>query len=139
MGKAACTHEGSTARLWCVTCEQPICPRCMVETRVGFKCEEHGRMGTATEPPRPARPAHSARPGKPDARKAPGGRPPRRGSGFLWIVVAMFVLFPLLTVGMGFLFAATGNSTGFVAFLPLLAVFALLVAGTWVVARKLLR
>ena len=133
MAKAACTHEGSTARLSCVTCEEPICPRCLVETRVGFKCQEHGRMGKVAPPVR------ATDPPKGDKGNLPAARPPRRGVGLIWILVGVFVLFPLLTVGMGFLFASTGNSTGFVAFLPLLAVFVLLIAATWVVARKVLR
>jgi hypothetical protein len=131
MAKAACTHEGSTARLSCVTCEEPICPRCLVETRVGFKCQQHGRMGKVAPPLRATDP--------PKGKGDKGARPARRGLGLIWILVGVFVLFPLLTVGMGFLFASTGNSTGFVAFLPLLAVFVLLIAATWVVARKVLR
>lgn len=69
----------------------------------------------------------------------PPGRPPRRGFGFIGFIIVAFLVFPVLTVGLGFLFAATGNQTGFMAFLPLLAVFVVLIGGTAVVARRILR
>jgi N-acetylneuraminic acid mutarotase len=34
-----CERHGETTRLTCVDCEKPICPKCMVRTEVGLKCE----------------------------------------------------------------------------------------------------
>ena len=122
---AVCEQHGSETQLKCVTCERPICNRCLVETRVGFKCQEHGLM-TAT--PRPAE-------RQPQPRRRGGGG----GLGFLPIILIMFVGFPLLTVGLGALFAVTADQTGFVALLPLLAVFVLLVVGAIALGRRLTR
>ena len=36
---AKCERHGETTRLTCVDCGQPICPKCMVRTEVGLKCE----------------------------------------------------------------------------------------------------
>ena len=58
--------------------------------------------------------------------------------GFFAFMLA-FVAFSVVIAGMGFLFAATADSSGFVRLLPLLAVFALLIAGTWAMLRKALR
>lgn len=34
-----CERHGETTRLTCVDCDRPICPKCMVRTAVGLKCE----------------------------------------------------------------------------------------------------
>lgn len=34
-----CERHGETTRLTCVDCDRPICPKCMVRTEVGLKCE----------------------------------------------------------------------------------------------------
>lgn len=60
------------------------------------------------------------------------------GFPFLRIMLA-FVLFGVLTIGIGFLFAATADTTGFVSLLPLLAVFAVLILGTVLLARRALK
>ncbi len=36
---AKCERHGETTRLTCVDCDRPICPKCMVRTEVGLKCE----------------------------------------------------------------------------------------------------
>ena len=61
-----------------------------------------------------------------------------RGGGFLRFFL-FFMLFSAAIVGMGFLFAATSNSSGVVRTLPLVAVFALLIAGTAALLRKALK
>lgn len=35
-----CERHGETTRLTCVDCDRPICPKCMVRTEVGLKCEQ---------------------------------------------------------------------------------------------------
>ncbi len=59
--------------------------------------------------------------------------------GFFPILLVSFVVFPLLVLGFGALFAVTADESGFVALLPLLAVFVLLIAGTIVLGRRLTR
>jgi hypothetical protein len=59
--------------------------------------------------------------------------------GLLPIFLILFVGFPLLTVGLGALFAITADETGFVALLPLLAVFVLLAVGAVALGRRLTR
>lgn len=129
-----CTHQGSVARLSCATCGEQICSRCLVETRVGFKCQEHGRLAAATTAPKPVGggPAGSAKGPKP-------AKPPRRGGFGLMAIIGLFVVIPMMTVGLGFLFAATGNDTGFVSVLPLLGFFLLLAIVTTLAIRKLVR
>jgi hypothetical protein len=122
---AVCEEHGTQTRLRCATCDKPICNRCLVETRVGFKCQEHGRLATATPTPD----------GRTPAPQRGGGL----GMGFFPIILVAFVVFPLLTVGFGALFAVTADATGFVALLPLLAVFVVLTAGTIVLGRRLTR
>ncbi|MGH9284641.1 MAG: kelch repeat-containing protein, partial [Acidimicrobiales bacterium] len=34
-----CERHGESTRLTCVECNQPICPKCLVRTEVGLKCE----------------------------------------------------------------------------------------------------
>lgn len=38
-----CDRHGEGTRLTCVDCDQPICPRCMVRTEVGLKCDACSR------------------------------------------------------------------------------------------------
>lgn len=61
-----------------------------------------------------------------------------RGGGFLRFFL-FFMLFSAAMAGMGLLFAATADSSGFVRILPLLAVFALLIAGAAALLRRALR
>ncbi len=35
-----CERHGEATRLTCVDCDRPICPKCMVRTEVGLKCEQ---------------------------------------------------------------------------------------------------
>ena len=129
---AVCTHGGEPTRLTCVTCETPICSRCLVETRVGFKCPEHGRIGSVAPPPQqPGQPQQAGKPAK--------AARPRRGIGFFGLIIVAFLIIPAMTVGLGALFLSTGNDTGFMSVLPLLGFFVLLAVVTVVVARKVLR
>lgn len=34
-----CERHGESTRLTCIDCERPICPKCMVRTEVGLRCE----------------------------------------------------------------------------------------------------
>ena len=122
-----CKEHGTESRLRCVTCEAPICQKCLVATKVGFKCPAHGLMATAQR-------GETAKPRS-------GGRPPRAGGGMglFPVFLVLFVGFPILTVALGALFAVTADETGFVAFLPLLAVFVLLTWGAVAVGRRLTR
>ena len=43
-----CERHGEPTRLTCVDCEQPICPKCMVRTEVGLRCEPCSRPAVAT-------------------------------------------------------------------------------------------
>ncbi|MDQ2826787.1 MAG: hypothetical protein M3Y04_07500, partial [Actinomycetota bacterium] len=38
-----CEAHGTPTRLTCAECGKPICPRCLVKTAVGLKCEEHAQ------------------------------------------------------------------------------------------------
>src|SRR4051812_21318526 len=40
-----CEAHGTPTRLRCAEagCDKPICPRCLVKTAVGLKCEEHAQ------------------------------------------------------------------------------------------------
>lgn len=58
---------------------------------------------------------------------------------FLVRMLLVFVFISVFTIGIGALFAATSDATGFVGLLPLLAVFAVLIVGTVLLARKALR
>ena len=49
-----CERHGEPTRLTCVECEQPICPKCMVRTEVGLKCEPCSQPAVATPPIRSA-------------------------------------------------------------------------------------
>lgn len=35
----ACERHGESTRLTCIDCDRPICPKCMVRTEVGLRCE----------------------------------------------------------------------------------------------------
>jgi Tol biopolymer transport system component len=39
----ACEAHGTPTRLTCAECGTPICPKCLVKTPVGLKCEEHAQ------------------------------------------------------------------------------------------------
>ena len=49
-----CERHGEPTRLTCVECEQPICPKCMVRTEVGLKCESCSQPAVTTPPIRSA-------------------------------------------------------------------------------------
>lgn len=53
-GVKHCERHGEATRLTCVDCDTPVCPRCMVRTDVGLKCESCAEPAAA-----PARPARS--------------------------------------------------------------------------------
>jgi len=38
-----CEAHGTPTRLSCADCGKAICPRCLVKTAVGLKCEEHAQ------------------------------------------------------------------------------------------------
>ncbi len=38
-----CEAHGTPTRLSCADCGKPICPKCLVKTSVGLKCEEHAQ------------------------------------------------------------------------------------------------
>ena len=42
-----CERHGETTRLTCVQCSAPICPKCLVRTEVGLKCEACARPAPA--------------------------------------------------------------------------------------------
>jgi N-acetylneuraminic acid mutarotase len=52
-----CERHGETTRLTCVDCEKPICPKCMVRTEVGLKCESCAEpaAGPAAVGPKPSK------------------------------------------------------------------------------------
>jgi hypothetical protein len=89
---AVCEEHGRETQLRCATCDKPICNRCLVETRVGFKCQEHGRPAAARPQPDAKNPARPRRVGS--------------GMGLFPILLVSFVVFPL-TIGFGALFAVT--------------------------------
>ncbi len=60
-------------------------------------------------------------------------------TGFLVRMLLVFVGIAVFTIGVGALFAATADATGFVSLLPLLAVFAALILGSVLLARKVLK
>ncbi|HEX8026319.1 MAG TPA: B-box zinc finger protein, partial [Candidatus Limnocylindrales bacterium] len=37
-------HPDRETRLRCRTCDRPICPKCAIQTPVGFRCPEDGRV-----------------------------------------------------------------------------------------------
>jgi hypothetical protein len=37
-------HPSRETRLRCRTCDRPICPKCAIQTPVGFRCPEDGRV-----------------------------------------------------------------------------------------------
>ncbi|MGH9224301.1 MAG: hypothetical protein ACRD2W_11100 [Acidimicrobiales bacterium] len=139
MATATCTHNGTETRLTCVTCEAPICPRCLVETKVGFKCPEHGRVKAAPVTARPAAKATESQGQGKGKDKGKDKAPARRGGMRIWPIIAIVLLFPVVGFGMMALFAATADSTGFVGLLPLLAVGVLLIGGTVYFASKVTR
>lgn len=47
-----CERDGEQTRLTCSQCESPICPKCLVRTPVGMKCQP---CGAPARPPRPGR------------------------------------------------------------------------------------
>lgn len=135
MAAKACTHEGSQARLGCATCGERICSRCLVETRVGFKCQEHGRLSATPAPRKPG----GGEVGPDGAKPAKRSRRSGRGGLGLLALVGLFLAVPVLTVGLGMLFLSTGNDTGFMSVLPLLGFFVLLAGLTALAVRKLVR
>lgn len=46
----ACERHGEATRLTCAECDAPICPRCMVRTDVGLRCEQCATPTTAPGP-----------------------------------------------------------------------------------------
>lgn len=56
-----CAEHGRATRLTCVTCGRPICPECLVQTPVGFKCGDDARGSRIILVRfKPARPVRSA-------------------------------------------------------------------------------
>ena len=45
-----CERHGEPTRLTCVECEKPICPKCLVRTEVGLKCEDCAQPAVAAPP-----------------------------------------------------------------------------------------
>ena len=45
-----CERHGEPTRLTCVQCEKPICPKCLVRTEVGLKCEDCAQPVAAPAP-----------------------------------------------------------------------------------------
>lgn len=46
-----CERHGEATRLTCVDCDTPVCPKCMVRTDVGLKCEDCAQPGTTVSEP----------------------------------------------------------------------------------------
>ncbi len=49
-----CARDGTPTQLTCTRCEAPICPRCLVRTDVGLRCEACTDTRTAASAPRRA-------------------------------------------------------------------------------------
>ena len=47
-----CERDGERTRLLCAECASPICPRCLVRTPVGMKCDQCGNAGRRPAPKR---------------------------------------------------------------------------------------
>lgn len=45
-----CEAHGDATRITCVDCDAPICPRCLVRTDVGYKCEACAQPAVGPEP-----------------------------------------------------------------------------------------
>lgn len=45
-----CATHGDATRITCVDCAAPICPRCLVRTDVGYKCEACARPAAGPDP-----------------------------------------------------------------------------------------
>lgn len=45
-----CERHGEPTRLTCVQCEKPICPKCLVRTEVGLKCEDCAQPAAVPAP-----------------------------------------------------------------------------------------
>lgn len=104
-----CQRDGVATRLSCGRCGRPVCPRCMVLTRVGVRCDGHPE-------------------GNVQRYRPPAATPFGVGGRGLWVLL----LFPatlVLPVILG-----TGGGAG----LPVLAVLAGLAIGTGalVLARR---
>lgn len=52
---AKCERHGETTRLTCVDCDLPICPKCMIRTEVGLKCESCAQPAPVPVASRPSR------------------------------------------------------------------------------------
>ncbi|MGH9281110.1 MAG: B-box zinc finger protein [Acidimicrobiales bacterium] len=39
--EVVCARHRTPTQLRCVRCQRPICPRCLVQTPVGFMCDKH--------------------------------------------------------------------------------------------------
>lgn len=128
-GAVVCERDGVVTQLGCATCGRPVCPRCLVQTRVGFKCDAHGG-------PVVPRPAHRARYGQ-SPRPSPGGF----GSASTFLMFPMFFLLTsmLVVTPLEVLFAATGNWTGPFSVVPLVAVVVVMIGGGIVLATKAAR
>lgn len=50
-----CERHGEATRLTCVDCDTPVCPKCMVRTDVGLKCEDCAQPAAPTPKVRPSR------------------------------------------------------------------------------------
>lgn len=57
MESLRCERHGAATRLTCAECGVPICPRCMVRTHVGLRCERCAGSPTIETPRRRLRPA----------------------------------------------------------------------------------
>ena len=138
MAATTCADHGTETRLTCATCEAPICPKCLVETKVGFKCPKHGRVTAAPLPKRKEPPADKDKDGSSDSRS--NRRPPRSGGRLrIWPFFLIMLLFPLFGLALMALFAATADSTGIVRLSPLIAVGLILFGGAFYLASKVSR
>lgn len=148
MDALACDEHRTPTRLTCVTCGRPICPRCLVTTRVGFKCRAHPATkapATKAPPPLPA----GAAPRASRVRPPPSGRAPvrapvpaRRASGGPFRFFPFFLLLwllPTVLAPLEALFEATAHWTGASAYVPLVAVLVAIVGGGLVLAAKVSR
>lgn len=50
-----CERHGESTRLTCIDCDRPICPKCMVRTEVGLRCETCAQPAAAAPPSRISR------------------------------------------------------------------------------------
>lgn len=116
-GGLVCERDGTATTLRCAKCDRPICPKCLVQTPVGFTCDGHGGKPVYRADDLPLTPLdRPLRPPTPSPPLAP---------------MVLFVAVPL--VGLILRMASRGGSAGAGLFLVLPVV----AFSVWFVVRRL--